>query len=563
MSKAFWVVIPFLFCLFGGAKTVRIQPGKPLQEQFQQGAVTYLISGDLNLMGETIFIPDNALLKFCGGTVKNGVLSGTFQTEGIKRGSFQVRLKKGSALLCDLPVYNYSPEINASVLSACVGGITLMEDVEISSDVSLRCSIDGKGHVLSAFPSVAVVFRINSNRSGISISNIRIHRQYDGRINTNYAIYCENSSNVFIQNSSIEGRLYFVNRTSSDRPSEVSSCFFIKNCTLTCDLSSCPQGWEYGQDHISFYSIKDVSIENCHIYSTNVNRVVKTSQYFSDQRFVNVSYCTENVLFRNNIVQASSNYGKQLWDMFCGSTNITITDNSFELKGFSRFIENKAFQDKYNDGVLVLSSIKIANNNVITSGSDLFQFRTSPNCDSIEVTGNKFIMGGPNINPCTGFERSCGMYLQGYRQMILADNVFEWKDEACGILFAKMNFSCEKTEINNNSLTDVYRINMTSATHPVYGKRVVSGDSFVYQGNLKSYSSAYSRSREELYVSETDIKDMEVNINSNSFDGSYEIVFAKDVKLNRFVYGSTAKDSKSYYYQSKARPWKLFRRNED
>lgn len=558
MKSIFLMVFSLSICISGLSKTVRIHPNRPLQVQFQKGAVTYRISDALDLKGKTLVIPDNATLSFRGGSIVNGTLSGSFKTQRVKYGSFQVKLKKGSSILSSFPVYNYSPEINASILSACVGGITLKEDIDISSDVNLRCSIDGKGHLLSASSDVAVVFRIASNKAGITIDNVNILRQYDGKINTNYAIYCVDSSNITLKNSSLEGRLYFANKTFSDNSSDISSHFVIKDCTLTCDLSSCPQGWEYGQDHISFYSIKDVTIENCKINSTNVNRIIKTSQFFSDQNFVDVSRCTDKVLFRKNIVKASCDYGKQMWDMFCGSTNISILENRFEINGFSRFIEDKAYQEKYNAGVLMSSNIRIANNIVITSGSDLFQFRTSPQCDSFEVIGNTFIMEGSNINPHTGYERNCGIYLQGYKQLVIAENVFEWKDEACGLLFVKMNFDCKSTTISNNRLTDVYRINMTSTTHPVSGKQMVRGESFTYHGNSKIYTSDYMKSREEIYVSDSDVKDFDVEIDNNTFVGSYEVIFAKEVRLGHFSYGSRAKDSKSIHNQTKTNPWFFF-----
>ena len=538
------------------AQDIRIVPNRPLQEQFNRGQATYVITKATNLRGNTIRIPNGATVVFRGGSLKNGTVSGSFYIEGVKRGSFKVAVAKGSRILSSFPVFNYTPSINASVLSACAAGITLQEDIDVFSDISLKCSLDGNNKAIRASSSPTAVLRIKDSRSGIMIKRVIIKRRYSGEINKNYALYCENSSNISIEDSSLEGRLHFVNKTASDSRFEKSTGFVIRNCDLTCDLSACPQGWENGQDHIAFYSICDVSFCNCRITSTNVNRVIKTSQYFPRNDYSMVSHCTDNVLFKDNQVIAKSAYGKQMWDMYCGSTNITIQNNTFDIDGFTRFIENKAYQDKYSSSSLVASSIFILNNTVKTIGSDLFQFRTSPNCDEIVIRGNSFIMGGANNNPKTGFVRSCGGYLQGYKSMLIADNSFVWEDEATGLLFLKVNFKCSETRIENNSFTDVYRINLSSATHPEKGDQSVSGQYFGYSGNTKKYSDRFKKSREEIYVSDTNIQDMNVNLANNPFNNSYEVIFAKNTSIGKMKYNSKSKSSKSYYLQTKAAPWK-------
>ena len=535
---------------------VRINPNRPLQEQFNQGAVTYKVSEDIDLGGKTINIPDGATISFRGGRVLNGTLSGSFYVKGVKKGSFGVSMKKGSKLMSPFPIFNFKPEINTSVISACVSGIFLKEDINISSDINLKSSLDGEGHTIAASSSSAAVLRIIGNHQGIVIRNLRITRKYSGEINKNYALICENSSNIAITDSSIEGRLYFVNKTFSENPADISSGFVINNCLLSCDLSSCKQGWEFGQDHLAFYSIRDISITNCKIFSTNVNRVLKTSQYFPKNDYSHVTYCTDNILFKDNTVIAKSDYGKQMWDMYCGSTNVTIQNNTFEIEGFTRFIENKAYQDKYSAGELVSSQIFILDNKVKTIGSDLFQFRTSPKCDLIEIRRNSFNMGGPNKNVNTGYVRNCGGYLQGFKQMTISDNSFKWADEAVGLMFLMVNFACNDTIIENNDLEDVYRINISNATHPVNGSQAVSGKRFKYSGNKKVYSGRYQKSREEIYVSDVDFKLMDVDIENNAFNNSYEIIFAKNASIDNMAYGSKSKNSKSYLNQVKTSPWK-------
>lgn len=530
------------------ARRVRLVTAKPLQEQLSQGPVTYVVRKAFDLSGATITVPKGATLLFRGGSLSNGELAGSFYVKGVKKGSLCVMMKKGSQLLSEIPVYNSTPNINASVISAGRSGIVLREDIHIESDINLHCTLDGDGHKLSAESSVACVLRILDSSKDISISNIVIKRSYSGEINKNYAIICKNSSNVTIADSYIEGRLYFVNNTMSDEDSEISSGFTIRNCDLYCDLQSCPQGWQYGQDHLAFYSVKDITISNSRIYSYGVNRVIKTSQYFPKDDYSDVSRCTDNVLFENNMVVANSAFGKQMWDMFCGSTNIVIRNNSFAIEGFTRFVEDKSYQEKYSHGSLVLSCIQILNNTVYTSGADLFQFRASPDCDQFEICNSIFIMGGRNSNQNTGFERSCGGYLQGYKRMLISGNSFKWEDDAKGLLFLKINFTCDDTRIENNNMEDVYRINMSSASHPKYGRQPVSGSFFSYTGNTKSYSEDYGKSREELHLADVAIKNVTLNVLDNPFGKSYEAIIGERVMIDSLNYSSLSNESSALLY---------------
>lgn len=543
------------------AKTVRIKANKPLQQQFTDGDVVYKISDDIDLKGSTLKIPDGATIRFCrGGALSNGTVSGSFSLKGVRQKSFRVQVQRGSRILGKMPVYNHTPGVNVSVLSACTGSIILMSDIVTDSDVSLFSSVDGRGHTITASSKAASVLRITDYQGpGIVIEDLEIKRDYSGAINTNYALLCENSSNISIMNSSLEGRLRFVNKTFSDSPGKTSHNFRISGCTLTCDLSSCPQGWEWGQDHISFYSVKDIVIEKCKIVSTNVNRILKTSQYFSDKDYTVVNHCSDNILFQNNSVIGRCTHGKQMWDMYCGTTNVTIEGNSFDLKGFTRFVEDKAYQDKYDGNGLVSSHIRILNNNVKTFDSDLFQFRASSCCDNFEVIGNTFVMCGRNANTLTGYERSCGGYLQGYRSAEIRNNSFTWEDEAINLFFLKVNYECGKTVIENNRLVDVYRINITSAKHPVSSVDTpASGSLFRYSGNKKQYSPSFARTREELYVADMKFDSLDVEFEDNDLNESYEMVFSKNATFDSVNYKTKALKSKSFLKQGETVRWKAF-----
>ena len=544
------IVLFSAFLLVSSANSYVVSCDIPIQDMFNRGQTTYEIKTDIDLKGATVVVPDGSTLLFIGGSISNGMLSGAFYVKNIKRGSMRVKLKQGSLILSLFDAYNYSSDVNVSILSSCVSGIVLKEDIVIDSGIKLRTSLDGNNHSIFVSSKASSGITISDVNKGLTISRLFVKRSYSGDINKNYALICTNSSNITITDCSIEGRLYFVNKAFLINKFVDCSGITIRNCTLTCDLSSCPKGWQYGQDHISFYSVSNIEIDSCRIISTNVNRVIKTSQFYSSNNYQVVSHSTDSVSFHNNCVIAKSEYGKQMWDMYCGSTNIIIKNNTFNISGFTRFIENKAYQDKYSNGLLMTSNIQISDNFVETSGSDLFQFRASTNCDSFIINGNTFIMGGANKNLQTGFTRYCGGYLQGYKSLSLTNNCFKWVDEAIGLPFLMVNFSCSETIIRNNAFYDVYRINIASGTHPLYGTQPVSGKVFVYSGNSKHYSGQYVKSREELYLSDLKLDEIAIQLEDNHFNNSYEVIYGDNVSIGKSLYQSKSKHSKPFYRSS-------------
>ncbi len=75
------ILLSFSLCLLsiGGvshAKTIYINPEKELVLQFQTEGARYVLSGDINLNGETIVLPAKAALIFNHGVVNNGRIKG-------------------------------------------------------------------------------------------------------------------------------------------------------------------------------------------------------------------------------------------------------------------------------------------------------------------------------------------------------------------------------------------------------------------------------------------------------------------------------------------------------
>lgn len=85
--------------VFLTAKSVVISPDIPIQEQFNKSSSIYEITKNVNLKGSTIQIPNGSTIWFRGGSITNGMLSGSFYVKDVKKGSMRVKLKPGSRLL--------------------------------------------------------------------------------------------------------------------------------------------------------------------------------------------------------------------------------------------------------------------------------------------------------------------------------------------------------------------------------------------------------------------------------------------------------------------------------
>ena len=537
MKRAMLISLAFVFGVQAMAGAVRLSAARPLADQFEQGATTYVIKKSINLGGKTVAVPDGSVLVFKGGSLNNGTLSGKFSVENVKKNSLNVRMAEGSSFQNEVPIYAGN---DVSVISACEAGCRLESDLSVKEKILLHGNLDGNGHSIVGVGGNYRLISIENSEKPLTISNVKLVKAHKpGEKSLAYAIYAINSSDITVENCNVDGRLYFTDKDG------VSKGLTIRGCTLTCDLSDCVQGWEHQQDHITIVSVCDVLIENCTIFSKDVNRVFKTSAYFSKPEFDDPSNCVDGVVLRNNTITAECRYGKQLWDMFCGTVNVLIEGNVINASGMTEIFENKAHQRKFKDGELISSTIRIIGNNVVTSGSSMFMFNTNSECDSFEVIGNDFCMGGPNSNEVTGFKRSTGCYLQGYKSCVIRNNTFKFADEAVGLPFAVVNFKCLSTEVCDNSFVDAYRINFSSTS----GKSV-EAERFLYSGNVKSYGPKYKSSKVEVSLEGSDVKDLNVAIPHDNNNSDYFVTFNKGVTVGMFNFDSKASSKRAFTYIS-------------
>ena len=472
----------------------------------------YIVKETIDLHNICLTFSANSTVIFRGGSLNNGTIKGSIFLKKVHKGCLNVCMDYGSRILSDYPAYSNDPLKDLTILSACTKTIVLHDDFIFDNELDLRAAeLDGNCH--------SITFEENTKRAIYrhdiiekcwihDLTLIKRYKPYTSH--RNYALYIINSSNVYINNCAIEGRLFFVNNKKSDDDDKISRNVHISNCHLSCNLNTCTQDWVLEQDHLTFISYKDVTIEECTIESRDVTRVIKTTSFFSEDKFEAAINCTERIVFRNNNCYSDCRFGKQFWDMFCGTVNADVIGNTVKAKGMTFFIENKATQLKYKEDSVIKSIISIEDNNVVMDGGSLLMFSANSDYDNFNVSGNTFTMKGPNRYPQTGFIRIAGAILQGYNSCVISHNSFNFQDEACGLLFAEVNFTPGETLIDNNYMKDVYRINYSSS-----GGKQVKSPKLVYSNNSKEYSSAYKKPYIEVAFEGAEITEVDIASSSD------------------------------------------------
>jgi hypothetical protein len=166
------------------------------------------------------------------------------------------------------------------------------------------------------------------------------------------------------------------------------------------------------------------------------------------------------------------------------------------------------------------------------ANGSLFQFKGESATDEFIVRDNEFIMSGDKTNSKTGFVRNSALYLQGYSNCVIKNNTFRCVGEAAGLVFATVNFDCRKTDISDNTMIDLYRINFRKADHPTAGSINAVCGSFNYTGNQKSYTSSYKEYKNEISLADADISNLVVEVPHSNNSNEFIMLVEDGVKVN-------------------------------
>lgn len=241
-----------------GMGYVILRKNKPLQEQLTEENTIYEVRYDFDLGGEEIIIPANCVLKFDGGSLRNGTVSGNNTQSCVNPLFVNVTTVDIINKIYDLFEINLHRRIGYSAIlqeianSASSGEyitILLKEgkyifdksiDITPSENKSLYFSIKGKGFaskiiyngagsLLNVYPSGGI---------GLELSNV---------------LCAGNGNNTILKSHIIEGSAPYFHYLN------ISDCF-IRNCTIGIDIA---RGYSIVIDNCQFRANNTALKLNC------------------------------------------------------------------------------------------------------------------------------------------------------------------------------------------------------------------------------------------------------------------------------------------------------------
>lgn len=341
------------------------------QEMLNESNTIYEIRYDFDLRGQEITIPESCVLKFKGGSLNNGIINGLIRIVGDYIGNINTIIK-GENLTNDFIITKNSKEVVKSHIESARNGIIIEEDVQVGEECILQTSIKSNNKSKLYFDEYTRGILLNRT-DNISIENIEIIKSIpvinNSAIRYRQNIYIEDCSNITINNCKLNGS---VDTTSTDK---VCKYIYITNNTFDCDFTNIDQNntQNYIQkDVISIYGTNNVYILNNTIRAKNVNRVFKTSSTTPD--YINITLLCRYIYIENNTIIVDCQYGKQLYDMYCGVTDVFFRKNYVRASGFNRIIENKLVDAKLDSNIHITDNY-IECSNILSSN---FYFAFNP-----------------------------------------------------------------------------------------------------------------------------------------------------------------------------------------
>lgn len=492
-----------------GMGYVILRKDKTFAEQVSQANTIYEIRYDFDLGGEEVEIPNNCVLYFIGGSLVNGTIAGDIQIYGNGKGSLMCDIL--GSIISPFNLYNYGSHTK-SLIESCKDVIYLQEDVNCNGATMLSCDFIGNGHVVTGVANTRSVFEINADNVHISNTHIVKELPIEDSPSHRYAVHCNGFNNLSIENCEVEGAI-MINSEDAAEPYQISYNAIIKDNHIHCDFTSIGEGGYYERDVISILGIQGVEISNNRIDAKNVNRIFKFSASNLKGDYDSPSCYSGYILVENNVINAESNYGKQVFDNFCGTLNVKIVNNRFTIKGFGHWIQDKttALTDK--------KTIEASNNYVDIQNACIIEAWANKSCANYILSNNNIICHGDNTNRqiTTQGGQETIVTIQtpiinnGCESMLIENNNIEAYDSYVGLNLCVSYSSYETGRLFfvNNYIKDFNRIAIDSHTISY----------FKYRGNVKYYTSGNAADKMEVNLQSSanvNVVDCEIVTNNTS-----------------------------------------------
>ena len=400
------------------------------QSMISKKNTIYIIQYDYSLNGQTIIIPDNCVLKFEGGQLKNGtvvfnktniiepsstifkniVLNGTIENQYINIGWFKDVADYSNLIENLLKIGNiYFPN----------GTYKFSTIVKIDTDDRIIAGNNIENTIITAIDSNPLNF-LSVRANNISIKNLSFIDNPEGYpskgtaqgARASYEIEVrENATNTIISNCSFKQATGGIFAYQGAVGLQIINCIFEDMVYIPRDINNLPLGGAGGYGVVCHFDgdnnhnigVKDVLIKN----NTFKDTIYRHAIYIQ-----NVYNCIveDNTSYHTNEEKAS---GYESHMMYYGGQGVNIVNNYFyggcgalttsaDAKGnnasFFTFSNNHIIDwqcYKSGNGGIALSNMSncIISNNVFNSAYKCAAIKISKNCDFVKIINNSINTG--------------------------------------------------------------------------------------------------------------------------------------------------------------------------
>lgn len=423
-----------------------------IQDLFDEPNTVYEIRYDFDLNGDTITVPDNSTLKFSGGKLKNGVISGNnifFQDTNIE--DIEIQATIGNSQVTDSEVQNMG------TLTAALKNENILV-------------IDLQGKTISSYEMVPINI---DNARQVIIKNGGISILGDSRLKfaenstvifENLTIKCSESS-IFVQSlDTIRNSYSFINCTFGSNTEDVlfryvygffkelvfKRCKFYNTSFFAATHSKDDTGFEpshlmiiedcyfeyfgtknYGnKDCLNFGVIENIFIKNntfVNINYTCIDAYCSSKYIITNNKFISCANCIELKSIYRNQDNISEGKGTGEYERCLGAI---ISGNYFENNNTSI---NLVLIDQTTDGGAYLSEklpIKqklgiVITNNIFVYNKDEVKHYAILGCGfkDVIISGNSVY----STNPEYMFYRESEVAMNYIsNNIVISDNIFHY-----------------------------------------------------------------------------------------------------------------------------------------
>lgn len=411
--RYFILVTCFFGTLFGGQvwackKSVTLSTDKPLAQQMIKKQTTYKVQSNFDLQGETLIIPENSVLSFEGGSIKNGTvvghnttflgevkcftnIRGTFNNKFLKTGWFAIDQTDLTRVLTQCIATN----VNEIVVSKGVWLVSEM--VYLRSDLTLKGEKDAivkidRSKVTGPFSlfrlnGTVLTFEEQYKFENITISDLAFEEEGSNELGRTCIVYFCNAKNVHIFNCR------FIDHPSNKYAEYVTAAITHYNCK-NCVIEKCYTEYvrlvSYGfcvnctAKENEGHNSPGTWLESCDGYGLVYEDNVLYENIFPGNS--SISQNSKNGIIRNNTIIVN---GKEVDSMI----NIGHSSNNvYENSGDGCVVEGNVIRTEYSKGIIAWGSSKtdgliIRNNQVYAARNHAIYL--SPDIQTVYVSENR------------------------------------------------------------------------------------------------------------------------------------------------------------------------------